>query len=106
MAVAQIRKNAQSVREQVSQEEWDARVNLAACYRLMHEFGMTEMIANHISARVPGTTDQFLINPYGMLYEEMTASSMIRIDIEGNILFNATDYGINKAGYEIGRAHV
>jgi len=89
------------VREQVSREEWEVRVNLAACYRLMHEFGMVEMVANHISARVPGTENEFLINPYGMLYEEMTASSMIRIDIEGNVLFNATDYGINQAGYVI-----
>ncbi len=101
MPVTRIAKQQQSVRQQVSKEEWETRVNLAACYRLMHEFGMTEMIANHISARVPGTHDQFLINPYGMLYEEMTASSMIKIDIDGNILFNATDYGINKAGYVI-----
>jgi len=91
----------QSVREQVSAEEWDARVNLAACYRLMHEFGMTEMIANHISARVPGTTNEFLINPYGMLYEEITASSLLKIDVEGNVLFNATEYSFNKAGYVI-----
>src|SRR3954467_15185429 len=101
MAVTQISKKEKSVREQVSKEEWETRVNLAACYRLMHEFGMTEMIANHISARVPGTEDQFLINAYGMLYEEMTASSMIKIDIDGNIIFNATEYGINKAGYVI-----
>ncbi len=90
-----------SVREQVSTEEWEARVNLAACYRLMAEFGMVEMVANHISTRVPGTTNEFLINPYGMLYEEMTASSMIRIDIDGNVLFNATDYDVNQAGYVI-----
>ena len=89
------------VRELVSSEEWEVRVNLAACYRLMSEFDMVEMVANHISARVPGTENEFLINPYGMLYEEMTASSMIRIDIEGNELFNATDYGVNKAGYVI-----
>ena len=89
------------VREQVSKEEWEVRVNLAACYRLMAEYGMVEMVANHISARVPGTQDEFLINPYGMLYEEMTASSMIRIDIDGNVLFNATDYGVNQAGYVI-----
>ena len=89
------------VREQVSEAEWDTRVNLAACYRLMHAFGMVEMVANHISARVPGTKNEFLINPYGMLYEEMTASSMIRIDIDGNVLFNATEYGVNQAGYVI-----
>src|SRR5258706_6980070 len=101
MPVTQIAKKTQSVREQVSKEEWKPRFNLADCYRLMHEFGMTEMIANHISARVPGTDNQFLINPYGMLYEEMTASSMIKIDVDGNIIFNATDYGINQAGYVI-----
>ena len=78
------------VREQVRNEEWETRVNLAACYRLMHEFGMVEMVTNHISARVPGTENEFLINPYGMLYEEMTASTMIKIDLEGNVLFNAT----------------
>ena len=89
------------VREQVSKEEWEVRVNLAACYRLMAEYGMVEMVANHISARVPGTHSEFLINPYGMLYEEMTASSMIRIDIDGNVLFNATEYGVNQAGYVI-----
>ena len=89
------------VRERVSKEEWQTRVDLAACYRLMHEFGMVEMIANHISARVPGTQNEFLINPYGMLYEELTASSLVKIDLEGNILFNATDYGINQAGYVI-----
>jgi ribulose-5-phosphate 4-epimerase/fuculose-1-phosphate aldolase len=89
------------VREQVSKEEWEARVNLAACYRLMAEYGMIEMVANHISVRVPGTHNEFLINPYGMLYEEMTASSMLRIDLEGNVLFNATDYGVNQAGFVI-----
>jgi ribulose-5-phosphate 4-epimerase/fuculose-1-phosphate aldolase len=94
-------KITKPVREQVSKEEWETRVNLAACYRLMAEFGMVEMVANHISARVPGTENEFLINPYGMLYEEMTASSMIRIDIDGNVLFNATDYGMNQAGYVI-----
>jgi len=100
MALSQVKKQ-QSVREQVGEKEWQTRVNLAACYRLMHEFGMVEMIANHISARVPDTEGQFLINPYGMLYEEITASSLIKIDIDGNILFNATEYGINKAGYVI-----
>jgi ribulose-5-phosphate 4-epimerase/fuculose-1-phosphate aldolase len=89
------------VRDQVSAEEWAVRVNLAACYRLMAEYGMVEMVANHISARVPGTHNEFLINPYGMLYEEVTASSLIRIDIDGSVLFNATEYGVNQAGYVI-----
>ena len=90
-----------SVRDQVSAEEWQIRVDLAACYRLMAHYCMTEMIANHISMRLPGSHDEFLLNPYGMLYEQMTASSMIRIDVEGKVLFNATDYGINQAGYVI-----
>jgi ribulose-5-phosphate 4-epimerase/fuculose-1-phosphate aldolase len=94
-------KARKSVREQVSKEEWDTRVNLAACYRLMAEFGMVEMVANHISARVPGTENEFLINPYGMLYEEMTASCMIRIDIDGKVMFNPTEYDVNEAGYVI-----
>ena len=94
-------KITKSVREQVSKEEWEVRVNLAACYRLMAEYDMVEMVANHISARVPGSENEFLINPYGMLYEEMTASSMIKIDIDGNVLFNATEYGVNQAGYVI-----
>lgn len=94
-------KITRPVREQVSAEEWKVRVNLAACYRLMADYGMVEMVANHISARVPGTHNEFLINPYGMLYEEMTASSMIKVDIDGNVLFNATEYGINQAGYVI-----
>jgi ribulose-5-phosphate 4-epimerase/fuculose-1-phosphate aldolase len=94
-------KVVKSVREQVSPEEWDARVNLAACYRLVALYGYTEMIANHISCRVPGHHDQFLINPYGMLYEEMNASSMIKVDVEGNTLFNETDYNVNVAGFVI-----
>jgi ribulose-5-phosphate 4-epimerase/fuculose-1-phosphate aldolase len=100
MSAPAIRIN-KSVRDQVSKQEWETRVNLAACYRLMAEFGMVEMIANHISARVPGTDNEFLINPYGMLYEEMTASCMIRIDIDGKVLFNATEHDVNQAGYVI-----
>ena len=94
-------KIVKSVREQVSPEEWQVRVDLAACYRLVAMYGYTEMIANHISVRVPGTKDQFLLNPYGMLYEEVDASSLIKIDVDGNILFNATDYSVNKAGFVI-----
>src|SRR3989442_11645298 len=94
-------KVVKSVREQVSAEEWQARVDLAACYRLTAMYGMTEMIANHISCRVPGHQDQFLINPYGMLYEEIDASCLIKVDVEGNTLFNASDYNVNVAGFVI-----
>jgi len=91
------------MRERCTREEWQARVDLAACYRLVAHYGMADMMANHISSRVPGEDDAFLINAYGMMYEEITASSLIKIDLEGNILakpdFGEHDYGINKAGY-------
>jgi ribulose-5-phosphate 4-epimerase/fuculose-1-phosphate aldolase len=94
-------KVVRSVREQVSAEEWQARVDLAACYRLTAMFGMTEMIANHISCRVPGEPHNFLINPYGMLYEEIDASCLIKVDHDGNTIFNVSDYGVNAAGFVI-----
>ena len=94
-------KVVKSVREQVSAEEWQTRVDLAACYRLTAMYGMTEMIANHISCRVPGSHDHFLINPYGMLYEEIDASCLIKVDLDGKVLFNASDYGVNAAGFVI-----
>jgi ribulose-5-phosphate 4-epimerase/fuculose-1-phosphate aldolase len=94
-----------SMKDRVSPEEWKTRVDLAACYRLVDLYGMSDMMANHISAAVPGEENAFLINAYGMMYEEITASSLIKIDLDGNILlkpdFGAIDYGINKAGYVI-----
>jgi ribulose-5-phosphate 4-epimerase/fuculose-1-phosphate aldolase len=91
-----------SVRDQVSPQEWATRVDLAAAYRLVALFGMADMAANHISARVPGTQDQFLINPYGMFYEEITASSLIKIGLDGNVIWKPDfDYGINRAGFVI-----
>src|SRR5437899_3278395 len=65
-------------------EEWAVRVDLAACYRLVAHFGMDDLILGHISARVPGADDQFLINPMGLLFDEVTASSLLKIDIDGN----------------------
>jgi len=94
-----------SMRATCSEAEWRARVDLAACYRLIEHYGMADMMANHISARVPGEDNAFLINPYGMMYEEITASCLIKVDLDGNILakpdFGDLDYGINKAGYVI-----
>jgi len=91
-----------SIREQVSAEEWRTRVDLAACYRLMDVFGMTDLIYNHITARVPGSERHLLINLYGLLYKEITASSLVKIDIDGEIVWKPeTDYGINKSGYVI-----
>jgi ribulose-5-phosphate 4-epimerase/fuculose-1-phosphate aldolase len=66
------------MRDRVSAEEWDMRVDLAACYRLVARYGMTDLVYNHITARVPGPEHHILINPYGMLYEEITASSLTR----------------------------
>lgn len=94
-----------SMKNRVTAAEWKARGDLAACYRLVEHYGMSDMMANHISAAVPGEEGAFLINAYGMLYEEITASSLIKIDIDGNILlkpdFGELDYGINRAGYVI-----
>ena len=90
-----------SVRQQVSKEEWGKRVDLAAAYRLMDLYGMTELSANHISTRVPGEEGAFLINPYGLLYDQMTASCFIKVDLAGDILLNPTELGINKAGFVI-----
>ncbi|WP_234193754.1 MULTISPECIES: class II aldolase/adducin family protein [Pseudacidovorax] len=93
-----------SMRGRCSEAEWQARVDLAACYRLIDLYGMADMMANHISMRVPGE-EAFLINPYGMMYEEITASCLIKVDHAGTILatpdFGALGYGINKAGYVI-----
>jgi ribulose-5-phosphate 4-epimerase/fuculose-1-phosphate aldolase len=93
------------MRMRCSAAEWQARVDLAACYRLVELYGMSDMIANHISARVPEEEGAFLINAYGMLYEEITASSLIKVDYDGKILatadFGSLNYGVNKAGYVI-----
>jgi ribulose-5-phosphate 4-epimerase/fuculose-1-phosphate aldolase len=86
----------------VAPAEWETRVDLAACYRLVDLYGMTDLHLNHISARVPGSDEHFLINPFGMMYEEITASSLIKIDLAGNIVANANpEYGINLPGYVI-----
>ncbi|MDB5732265.1 MAG: putative aldolase, class 2 [Variovorax sp.] len=94
-----------SMKGQCSEAEWQARIDLAACYRLVDLYGLSDMMANHISSHVPGEKGSFLINPYGMMYEEITASSLIKVDQAGNILskpdFGKLDYGINKAGYVI-----
>jgi ribulose-5-phosphate 4-epimerase/fuculose-1-phosphate aldolase len=95
-----------SMQDKVTSEEWQARVDLAACYRLVALYEMSDMVANHISMRVPGEDNAFLINAYGMLYEEITASSLIKIDHDGNILAKpdfgpGLDYGINRAGFVI-----
>lgn len=90
------------MKEQFSESEWATRVNLAACYRLVAHFGMTDLINNHISAKIPGTLNEFLINPFGMMYEEMTASCLYKVDLSGNVLYQPdVPYKFNKAGFVI-----
>jgi ribulose-5-phosphate 4-epimerase/fuculose-1-phosphate aldolase len=90
------------VRESVSAAEWQARLDAAACYRLVAHFGMSDLVYNHITVRVPGAGERLLINPYGWMYEEITASSLITIDLAGRILLNPhAEIGINQAGYVI-----
>lgn len=92
------------VRASVSSEEWHARVELAALYRLIAHFRLTDTIYTHISMRVPGphgANEAFLINPFGLLYEEITASSLVKITVDGEILHDPTGFGINRAGFVI-----
>lgn len=86
--------------ENMDPVEWAVRVDLAACYRLIDHFGLTDLIYNHITARVPDQGDAFLINPYGMRYDEIRASDLVKVDLEGNLLA-PSPYPINPAGYTI-----
>jgi ribulose-5-phosphate 4-epimerase/fuculose-1-phosphate aldolase len=87
------------VRNQVSAQEWSTRVDLAACYRLIAHMGWDDLVFTHISARVPGTHD-FLINPYGLMFEEVAASNLVRVDLQGRKTLE-NPYEINPAGYTI-----
>jgi ribulose-5-phosphate 4-epimerase/fuculose-1-phosphate aldolase len=89
-----------NVRDLVSPEEWQARVDLAAAYRLVADYRWDDLVFTHISARVPGPEHHFLINPYGMMFEEITASSLVKVDLDGNIVMKS-DYSINPAGFTI-----
>jgi ribulose-5-phosphate 4-epimerase/fuculose-1-phosphate aldolase len=88
------------VKERVSKEEWNLRVNLAAAYHLAAYFKWTDLIYTHFSARLPGH-DEFLINPYGLMFEEITASNLIKIDHDGKVLDDPTGLGYNEAGFVI-----
>ena len=88
------------VRERVSDEEWQVRVDLAAAYRLVAHYGWDDLIFTHISARVPGPDHHFLINPYGLLFGEITASSLLKVDLDGNLL-EPTSYNFHPAGFTI-----
>ncbi len=87
-------------RGEVPDAEWQLRVDLAAAYRLVALFGWDDLVFTHISARVPGTEDQFLINPYGFMFEEITASSLVKVDGSGRKL-DDTPFDINPAGFTI-----
>ena len=89
-----------SRKNQVSPEEWQVRVDLAAAYRLVAMFKWDDLVFTHISARVPGKHDEFLINPYGLMFDEITASSLIKVDAQGNKL-DASPYEVNPAGFVI-----
>ena len=89
-----------SVKSRVSAAEWALRVDLAACYRLVAKHGWDDLIFTHISARLPGPEHHFLINPYGMLFDEITASSLVKVDLNGAKAMESP-YDINPAGFTI-----
>src|SRR5262245_32533104 len=89
-----------AVRDIVSAEEWQARVDLAAAYRLTALYGWDDLIFTHISSRVPGPEHHFLINPYGLMFDEITASSLVKIDLTGKKVMDS-QYDINPAGFTI-----
>lgn len=90
------------MRERVSPGEWKARTELAALYRILHHFGMTDLIANHITMRVPGEPDHVLINAYGLTYDEVTASNLYKITLDGEVVLKPdVDLGLNPTGYTI-----
>jgi ribulose-5-phosphate 4-epimerase/fuculose-1-phosphate aldolase len=93
-------KPVADIRTQVSPEEWAVRTDLAAAYRLVAHYGWDDLIFTHISARVPGPDEHFLINPYGWMFHEITASSLVKVDLDGNIA-SPTDHIINPAGFTI-----
>ena len=88
------------LRNEVGQSEAELREELAACYRIFDMLGWTELIFNHITAKVPGPEEHFLINPYGLMYSEVTASNLVKIDLDGNVIGNS-DWPVNQAGYII-----
>lgn len=89
------------VRDRAIPEEWQARVDLAACCRLVDLYGMTDMLGNNVTARVPDEPEHLLINPLGLLYDEVTASSVVKIDMDGNVVSAGSGGGVNQAGFVI-----
>src|SRR3979409_2545846 len=89
-----------TVRESVSEAEWQARVDLASAYRLVAYYGWDDLIFTHISARVPGPEHEFLLNPDGIMLDEVTAAILVKVDRQGKVIME-TPYGINPAGFTI-----
>jgi ribulose-5-phosphate 4-epimerase/fuculose-1-phosphate aldolase len=90
--------NQNNRKKSIAEAEWQARVELAAAYRIFDLLGWAELIFAHLSLRVPGTENHFLINPYGLLYDEVCASNLVKIDLEGNLV-SESNYPINPAGF-------
>ena len=100
MQTATSMDSTSSVHHNMSEQEWQMRVNLAACYRMIASYGWDDLVFTHISARVPGTEDEFLINPYGMLFEEITASSLVKVNKAGEKVVPSA-FEVNPAGFII-----
>jgi len=98
--VNNVQLNVHGVENTVSQAEWQVRTDLAALYRMVARFGWDDLVFTHITARVPGPEHHFLINPYGLLYDEMCASNMVKVDLEGNKIMDSP-FDINPAGYVV-----
>jgi ribulose-5-phosphate 4-epimerase/fuculose-1-phosphate aldolase len=92
--------NIASLREVVSEEEWKLRVDLAACYRLVALYGWSDLVFTHVSARIPGPEHHFLINPYGLMFDEITASSLVKVDQNCNKVIDSP-FPVNPAGFTI-----
>jgi ribulose-5-phosphate 4-epimerase/fuculose-1-phosphate aldolase len=100
-SISPVSNASKNVRQRVTPQEWDVRVKLAAAYRLAARFNWTDHIYTHFSARVPGPEEHFLINAYGLLFDEITASNLVKVDIDGTLIDDPTGLGINYAGYVI-----
>src|SRR5262245_61986606 len=85
--------------QQASEAEWEVRIQLAACYRILHRFRMTDTINTHVAARLPGAEERFLLNPYGLLFNEVRASNLVTVDRDGHVAGLPTN--INAAGFSI-----
>ena len=92
--------NIPSLKEHVSPEEWQLRVDLAACYRLVAAYGWSDLVFTHVSARIPGPEHHFLINPYGLMFDEITASSLVKVDQDCQKLSDSP-FPVNPAGFTI-----